>query len=65
MERDIEKEVILKFNNKGFDVSGELNSESNMHCPNCDTVVGDYEWHELYFNYCPNCGQKLKYTKED
>ena len=65
MERDIEKEVILKFVNKGFDISGESDCESNMHCPNCDAVAGDYECDELYFNYCPNCGQKLKYIKED
>lgn len=62
-ERDIEKEVVCKFVDRGMNVYGEYDSESNMHCPDCDEFVGDYESGELYNKYCPECGQKLKYTK--
>lgn len=62
MERDIEKEVILNHINNGIDINGESDCENNMHCPNCNEVVGDYEWNELFYKYCPECGQKLKYT---
>ncbi|RDY22604.1 hypothetical protein CHF27_012565 [Romboutsia maritimum] len=60
-----EKEVICKCVDKGMDVSGEYDIKSNMHCPNCNEVVGDYECGELYFKYCPECGQKLKYTEAE
>ena len=40
----------------------EYEIEYNMHCPNCNGVVGDYEYNELFFKYCPECGQRLKYT---
>lgn len=63
MERDIAKEVLLNCVNKGMDITGEYDIESNMHCPNCNQVVGDYEWGELWFKYCPECGQRLQYTK--
>ena len=33
-----------------------------MYCPDCEDVVGDYEYGELYCKYCPECGQRLKYT---
>lgn len=40
--------------------------ETYMYCPVCESNddVGNYEDGELYFNYCPNCGQKLKFTEE-
>lgn len=34
----------------------------DLSCPNCKSIVGDYEWGELHFNHCPNCGQRLRYT---
>lgn len=49
----------------GINISGECDIESNMLCPSCKHVVGNYEWDELYFNFCPDCGQKLKYTPEE
>lgn len=63
MERDIPKEVLLDCVNRGMDISGEYDIESNMLCPNCKEVVGDYESEELWFKYCPECGQRLQYTK--
>ena len=63
MVRDIPKEVICKCDNRGMNVSGEYDIESNMHCPNCNEVVGDYESNDLWCKYCPECGQRLKYTE--
>lgn len=64
-EFEEEKEVICKSVNHGISFTGEYDIEFNMYCPNCDMVVGDYESEELWSNYCPDCGQKLKYTKEN
>lgn len=61
-ERDIPKEVICKSINNGISITGEYDVEYNMYCPNCEDVVGDYEAGELYYKYCPECGQRLKYT---
>lgn len=58
----VEKEVRCECVNRGMDINGEYDMESNMHCPNCDTVVGDYEYNELWYKHCPECAQKLKYT---
>lgn len=62
LEKQIEKEVKTEYIDNGIDINGEHNTESNMLCPTCKSVVGDYECDELYFEYCPTCGQKLKYS---
>ena len=51
MDRNIAKEVKLKMKDNGIDISGEYDIEFNMHCPNCDSIVGDYDCDELYFNF--------------
>lgn len=43
--------------NRGIDVFGEYDIEMNYICANCGTVVGDYEDNEMYFKFCPDCGQ--------
>lgn len=63
MNRDLQKEVICDSVNHGMNVSGDYDIEYNMYCPNCNDVVGDYEYDDLWFTYCPKCGQKLKYTE--
>ena len=65
MEMDIAKEVICNSVNRGMNVSGECEIEFNMHCADCNTVVGDYEWDELWYKFCPECGQRLEYTEEN
>ena len=35
-----------------------------MLCPSCNAVVGNSETGELWYEYCPDCGQKFKYTPE-
>lgn len=64
LEKQIPKEVETKTVNRGIDVSGEYDIEANMLCPNCKKTVGNYEADELYYNYCPNCGQRLKAPQE-
>lgn len=65
-EKEVEKEVVCKCFNRGLDIiSDEYDIEFNMHCPNCNEVVGDFDWGKLFFRYCPSCGQKLQYTKEN
>jgi hypothetical protein len=61
-EKQIPKEVDTDTVNRGIGVSGEYDIDFNMLCPNCNSVVGDYEAEELWFGHCPECGQKLKYT---
>lgn len=63
LEKQTSKEVDTDTINKGMNVTGEYDIESNMLCPNCKVIVGNYESEELYFDYCPNCGQKLKFIK--
>lgn len=63
LEKQIPKEVDTDTINKGIGVSGEYDIDYNMLCSNCKQVVGNYEADELYYDYCPGCGQKLKYTK--
>jgi hypothetical protein len=64
LEKQVLKKVETETINKGIDVSGEYDIESRMLCPNCKKSVGDYEADELYFNYCPTCGQRLKAPQE-
>lgn len=40
--------------NRGIDVAGEYDIDSNYICPNCKSVVGDCEIEEHYFDYCPD-----------
>lgn len=63
LEKQIPIEVDTETINRGIGVSGEYDIDSNMLCPNCHSVVGDYDANELYYGYCPSCGQKLKYTE--
>ena len=46
--------------NHGENVDGEWEYEANLVCPRCKCVVGDAEYNELTFDFCPNCGQRLK-----
>ena len=51
--------------NRGIDVAGEYDIDSNYICPNCKSVVGDCEIEEHYFDYCPDCGQALDWSDEE
>ena len=64
LEKQIPKEVNTECVNRGIDVSGEYDIDFNMLCPSCNAVVGNSETGELWYEYCPDCGQKFKYTPE-
>lgn len=42
MERDIEKDIVLNHIDNGININGESDCEDNIHCPNCNQVIGDY-----------------------
>lgn len=65
MNKEVEMDVLFQTIDRGINITGEYDIECNMICGVCNEVVGDYESETLWCNYCPNCGQKLKYTKED
>lgn len=59
LEKQIPKEPITETVNHGISVSGEYDIDFNYLCPNCYTVVGDYETNEAFYKFCPECGQAL------
>lgn len=60
LEKQLPKEVETETINRGIGVSGEYDIDYNMLCPSCNAVVGDSETEELWYEYCPDCGQKIK-----
>ena len=65
IEKQIAKKPDTKTVNKGIDISGEYNVDSDYICPSCTAVVGDYETEDHFYDYCPNCGQKLDWSDID
>ena len=65
LKKQIATEVNTKEVNNGMDISGEYDISFYMLCPTCDSCVGNYEMGDLWGDYCPICGQKLKYTEQD
>lgn len=50
--------------NRGIDVSGEYDIEYNYVCPNCGVVVGNFETEDIWYDFCPNCGQALDWSND-
>lgn len=67
INKEIPKEVGERSTNRGLDMFGEYDISSYMTCPNesCNEAVGDIEDGDLWSKYCPDCGQKLKYTESE
>lgn len=59
LEKQIPKKPIAETVNRGISVSGEYDIDFNYLCPNCNTVVGDYEIGDVFYKFCPNCGQAI------
>lgn len=51
--------------NRGIDVSGEYDIDSNYICPSCKSVVGDYELEDIWYKHCPECGQALDRSDDE
>lgn len=59
VEKQIPKKPITETVNRGISVSGEYDIDFNYLCPNCKTVVGDYETDDVFYKFCLECGQAL------
>ena len=59
LEKQIPKKPDTETINRGIDVSGEYDIDSNYICPFCKSVVGDYESEDIWYKHCPECGQAL------
>ncbi|WP_315069641.1 hypothetical protein [uncultured Clostridium sp.] len=63
LERRLPKEVETEEMQTIADSSGDIDIEYNMLCPTCRSIVGvENENEGLFFDHCPDCGQRLKYT---
>jgi hypothetical protein len=63
LEKQIPKKPITETVNRGISVSGEYDIDFNYLCPNCNTVVGDYETGDVFYKFCPNCGQVIDFGR--
>ena len=59
LEKQIPKKPFTETVNRGISASGEYDIDFNYLCPNCKTVVGDYETDDAFYKFCPECGQAL------
>lgn len=65
LEKQIPKKPITETVNRGISVSGEYDIDFNYLCPNCNTVVGDYETGDAFYKFCPDCGQALDWSEQN
>lgn len=65
LEKQIPKKPNTETINRGIDVSGEYDNDSNYICPSCKSVVGDYESKDIWCKHCPECGQALDRSDEN
>lgn len=65
LDRLIPKKPITETVNRGISVSGEYDIDFNYLCPNCNTVVGDYETDDIFYKFCPDCGQALDWSENN
>lgn len=61
--KEIPRKPITETVNRGISVSGEYDIDFNYLCPNCNTVVGDYETDDAFYKFCPDCGQALDWSE--
>lgn len=65
VEKQIPKKPTTETVNRGLSVSGEYDIDFNYLCPNCNTVVGDYETDDAFYKFCPDCGQVLDWSEQN
>lgn len=63
LEKQIPQKPITETVNHGISVSGEYDIDFNYLCPNCNTVVGDYETGDAFYKFCPDCGKALDWSE--
>lgn len=54
LEKQTPQKPITETVNRGISASGEYDIDFNYLCPNCKTVVGDYETNDFFINFAPN-----------
>lgn len=59
LKKQIPKKPDAKITNRGIDITGEYDIDSDYLCPTCKCVVGDCDTEDYWYNYCPNCGQAI------
>ena len=64
LKKQIPKKPITETVNRGISISGEYDIDFNYLCPNCNTVVGDYETDDVFYKFCPDCGQALDWSED-
>jgi len=64
LENRIPKAPDTKITNRGIDITGEYNIDSDYICSSCGAVVGDCEAEEHFYDYCPCCGQAIDWSEE-
>jgi hypothetical protein len=62
LKKQIPKKPDTKITNRGIDITGEYDIDSDYLCPFCECVVGDCDAEEHFYNYCPDCGQALDWS---
>ena len=62
LKKQIPKKPDTKITNRGIDVTGEYDIDSDYLCSVCGCVVGDCEIEEHWYEYCPACGQALDWS---
>ncbi|MGN0006081.1 MAG: hypothetical protein ACI37Z_08960 [Candidatus Gastranaerophilaceae bacterium] len=60
LEKREKKELKTQTVNRGIGVSGEYDISYDYLCPCCEAVVGNYETDDIFYIFCPECGQRLK-----
>jgi hypothetical protein len=65
LEKKIPKKPTTETINRGISVSGEYDIDFNYLCPNCNTIVGDYETDEVFYKFCPDCGQAIDWSEQN
>lgn len=63
LEKQMPKKPITETINRGISASGEYDIDVNYLCSNCLAVVGDYEANEVFYKFCPECGQALGWAE--
>ena len=64
LEKQISKKPNMETINRGVSVSGEYDIDFNYLCLNCNAVIGDFEAEEIYYKFCPDCGQAIDWSDE-
>lgn len=65
LEKQIPKKPDTKITNRGIDITGEYDIDSDYLCPVCECIVGDCEREDYWYKYCPDCGQALDWRGDE